>query len=159
MRTSPGFRGIYSAVALTALLGWGGMAALGSAESEEESPGFLASKGRVTFRTYCASCHGREADGSGNIAQYLTVKPADLTRISERRDGEFPLEWVRTVIDGREPVKGHGSGEMPVWGDVFQSSVSTAEAALDETGEERAERKVRELAYYLRSIQVEADAE
>ncbi len=126
------------------------------AEEEEEGAGFMAAKGRVTFRTYCASCHGSDARGEGNLAQYLSVAPADLTRIAERRDGEFPREEIAEIIDGRRVTKGHGTREMPVWGDVFQSPLSDTEAGPTEEPEERAARKVRELVLFLESIQVGA---
>ena len=124
-------------------------------ETSDEHPGFLAAKGRVTYRTYCSNCHGKEATGDGNLAEYLTVKPSDLTHISEANDGKFPQEKVHQIIDGRQPVRGHGGGEMPVWGDVFQSSLAQDPAASGESGEERAQRKIKELVLYLESIQAE----
>ncbi len=122
-------------------------------EEAQENPGFLAAKGRVTYRTYCANCHGRDGTGNGNIAEYLTVKPANLTLISQNNDGEFPEDTVFEIIDGRKPVRGHGGAEMPIWGDVFQSSLAQDPATTDETGEERAQRKIKELVLYLESIQ------
>jgi hypothetical protein len=44
---------------------------------------------------------------------------------------------------------------MPVWGDVFQSSLAQDSAASGESGEERAQRKIKELVLYLESIQAE----
>lgn len=124
-------------------------------EESQENPGFLAAKGRVTYRTYCANCHGRDGTGNGNLAEYLTIKPTDLTRISESNDGEFPNEMVFKVVDGRVPVRGHGGGDMPIWGDVFQSSLAQDPASAVETGEERAQRKIKEMVLYLESIQAE----
>ncbi len=127
------------------------------AEEEEEAAGFMAAKGRVTFRTYCASCHGREAKGDGNLAQYLSVKPSDLTQISARRDGQFPRDEIAEIIDGRQTTRGHGSREMPVWGDVFQSPLSETERGPEEKPEDRVRRKVDELVYFLESIQADTD--
>lgn len=124
-------------------------------DQEASAPGFMAAKGRVTFRTYCASCHGREAKGNGNLAQYLKVQPADLTEIAVRRDGEFPRQEIVEFIDGRESVKGHGVRDMPVWGDVFKSPLSDTQPGPQEEPEERVERKLQELVLYLESIQVE----
>lgn len=124
-------------------------------ETSDEHPGFLAAKGRVTYRTYCSNCHGKDGTGDGTLAEYLTIRPADLTQISERNDGKFPQEKIQQIIDGRQPVRGHGGGDMPVWGDVFQSSLAQDPAAAGETGEERAQRKIRELVLYLESIQAE----
>ncbi len=149
------------AMVLMLVVGAATLTAFGPAESEEEDEqkalGFMAAKGRVTYRTYCASCHGREARGDGNLAQYLTVAPSDLTRISERRGGEFPRDEIAATIDGRSGgTKGHGSREMPVWGDVFQSPLS-ADSGPAEEPEERAQRKVAELVYFLETIQQAAE--
>lgn len=128
---------------------------LARAEQEDEGRGFMAAKGRVTFRTYCASCHGTDGKGEGSIARYLKVEPADLTTIAARRDGEFPRDEITEYIDGRREAKAHGAREMPVWGDVFLSPLSNTEPAPEEEPEERVERKLAEVVLYLESIQVE----
>lgn len=102
--------------------------------------------GRHTFRTYCASCHGQEARGDGPVAEHLAVAPSDLTRISARNEGAFPAARVAQVIDGREPVRGHGSREMPIWGDAFRKT----DAALSE---QEVEEKIAALVQFLESIQ------
>lgn len=139
------------------VLGWmpiGVSIAVGQEDSSEH-PGFLAAKGRVTYRTYCSNCHGKEGEGDGNLAEYLTIPPTDLTQIAIQNDGEFPAAQVHQIIDGRNPVRGHGGGDMPIWGDVFQSSLAQDPASSNETGEERAERKIKELVLFLESIQAE----
>jgi mono/diheme cytochrome c family protein len=105
-----------------------------------------AAVGSSLFRSYCASCHGNAAVGDGPVAEYLKVKPADLTGIASRNGGSFPFALVMKIIDGRETVKGHGHGEMPVWGDAFQIAGGGAT-------EEQAKRKIEQLAHYLWSIQ------
>ncbi len=131
------------------------------AASDQEEPeghrGFMAAKGRVSYRVYCSNCHGEDATGGGNLAQYLTVVPSDLTQLTLQNDGEFPTELLTEVIDGRRSVRGHGGEEMPVWGDVFQDSLSDASPAGDESGEDRARRKITELVLYLETIQAEAE--
>jgi mono/diheme cytochrome c family protein len=122
------------------------------AQEPAEHPGFLAIKGRATFMSFCASCHGPKADGKGNIAQYLTTKPTDLTQIAKQQEGKFPGELIGQVISGPEKVRGHGTREMPIWGNVFQSLLAS-DTARDETPEERANRKIRELTAYLESVQ------
>ena len=122
------------------------------ATAQEEGEGFWAANGRVSFRLYCASCHGVDAKGNGNVAKYLKVQPADLTRIEERY-GEWPEERLYEIIDGREEVRAHGRREMPVWGDVLMSPLSDT-SPTEEEGEMRADRKIRELVIFLRSIQV-----
>jgi hypothetical protein len=104
---------------------------------------------------YCASCHGAEGAGDGKLAEYLTVKPADLTAIVRRNDGDFPAERLVDVIDGRQPVRGH-AGEMPVWGDAFQKA-DALENEPPEVREKEVKRKIEALVAYLRSIQVQEE--
>lgn len=99
--------------------------------------------GQSTFSLYCASCHGPAAKGDGPMAQVLTKRPADLTRIAQRNGGRYPADLVAKVIDGRSPVKGHGGGEMPVWGDAFAKSADP----------EPASERIARLVAYLESIQ------
>lgn len=121
--------------------------------AQEEGKGFWAANGRTSFRLYCASCHGKDAQGGGNVAQFLKVEPADLTRI-EQRYGEWPEETLYEIIDGRVEVKTHGRREMPIWGDVFQDPMSDS-METEEEATDRADRKIRELILYLKTIQVE----
>jgi len=78
--------------------------------------------GASLFKTYCASCHGKEARGDGPLSRNLRISPADLTRIAKRNKGEFDEDRIHRIIDGREPVKGHGDSDMPIWGDAFKRS-------------------------------------
>lgn len=123
------------------------------AQDEGENKGLMASNGRLTFNRYCASCHGDKADGTGPVAQMLKIPPTDLRMITIQNDGEFPAERVAAVIDGRQDVKSHGSRDMPVWGEVFQTILVANSSAPEESGQERAERKVRELVLFLETIQ------
>jgi len=60
--------------------------------------------------------------------------------------GDFPAERTHKIIDGREKVPGHGSRDMPAWGDAF-------EAVSD--GEEDVARKIDHLVHFLMSSQVD----
>ena len=149
-----------SRVSMIAVLALASIAALSSPcaaapQEAEEGAGFMAAKGRVTYRVYCASCHGTSAKGDGSVAKYLKVPPTDLTTIRTRNNGEFPRDEIAATIDGRNAVKAHGSREMPVWGDVFQSPLSETERGPAEEGEERAKRKIDELVLFLESIQAD----
>lgn len=108
--------------------------------------------GRELFHGYCTSCHGEKGEGDGPIAEYLKVAPADLTRISENNDGEFPFDRVTKRIDGRDKVPAHGSSEMPIWGDAFQKAEGGG-------GADEVRQKVVALTQYLRSIQTPPDEE
>lgn len=94
-----------------------GFTAALAAQSPAPLPG-----GESTYGLYCATCHGPTGRGDGPMAQMLSKRPADLSRIAVRNKGVFDAALVARVIDGRSPVKGHGGGEMPVWGDAFSRS-------------------------------------
>lgn len=117
-----------------------------AARGQEEHDSAKAARGSVLFRVYCVSCHGRSAVGDGDIAEYLSVKPADLTRIQERNDGVFEPEAVERVIDGRTRVKTHFGSQMPVWGDGFM-------VADGGHTEEEVRERVEALTHYLWSLQ------
>jgi mono/diheme cytochrome c family protein len=111
-------------------------------------PGYVpgAEDGGALYKTYCASCHGATARGTGPIAVFLRVAPADLTQIAKRNKGVFPEDQVYRIIDGRQAVKTHGDSQMPVWGDAFAKSIGG--------GDEKAVvEKIRALVAYLASIQ------
>ena len=72
--------------------------------------------GKREYDTSCANCHGRDGKGGGSFAQLLQVSMPDLTTLSKRNGGVFPISRVYNVIDGREEVKAHGTREMPIWG-------------------------------------------
>ncbi len=134
----------------TALLAGLALMGAGAAMAQDEEPldHGKVSQGRNLFRAWCRSCHGAEAEGNGPMAEYLSPKPADLTQLSEKEGGHFYFGRVEAKIDGREKVKGHGSKDMPVWGEAF--------AVLDEEGgEEAVRKKINSLAHFLRSIQAE----
>jgi mono/diheme cytochrome c family protein len=105
-----------------------------------------ARAGAATFKAYCATCHGEKARGDGPMADQLRFAPADLTRVGRRNRGKFDSERVFRMIDGRQPVKGHGGTDMPVWGDAFLDS-------REGYDKETVKRRIDELVHYLESIQ------
>ena len=76
-------------------------------------------EGSRLFQLHCASCHGIEAEGDGPMAPVLLVQPSDLTSMTDRYDGRFPVERIVSRIDGRDPLVSHGS-DMPVYGWFFE---------------------------------------
>ena len=102
-----------------------------------------ADNGRALFFTYCATCHGADARGGGPLADMLRSQPPSLTEFAVRNLGVFPLERLHRIIDGKDQsVRGHGSFEMPVWGDAFRKR----EGLTDEGVRARIEAIVRYLA-------------
>lgn len=100
--------------------------------------------GNGDFQTYCASCHGTSAKGDGEIAKWLTKKPADLTQLSRRNGGVFPEEKAFKSVDGRSS---HSGSDMPVWADVFAKATESA-------GEKNAAARIEVLVKYLETLQV-----
>jgi len=72
--------------------------------------------GKVLYQQYCGACHGSEADGKGSLAANLDPKPTDLRMLAAHHKGVFPDAEISRVVDGRDPVVGHGTRDMPVWG-------------------------------------------
>jgi hypothetical protein len=107
--------------------------------------------GKLSYRHYCAVCHGLDGKGTGEMAKVLTVKPADLTQLSAKNDGIFLFWDVYRAIDGRKEIWGHGPRDMPIWGTVLK-----AEAGSDRGAELQAYARMLEIVYYLESIQAPA---
>ncbi|HSM51662.1 MAG TPA: cytochrome c [Thermoanaerobaculia bacterium] len=130
---------LLAAVALVA--GWS------VASGQEGEPVYSAFNGKVSYKVYCMNCHGVGGKGDGYLADSLKAKPTDLTAMAAKNGGEFPFERAVKGVDGRDPVKGHGMREMPVWGDAFLWP--------EDSPERRAEvqQKIGDLVEYLRSIQ------
>lgn len=131
-------KSILAGAALTGCLFFAGCAAMADTAGELE----------YTHR--CSACHGMTGQGDGSLADLMTVEVPDLTRISQRNDGEFPMLHIIEMIDGRSDIRAHGI-PMPVWGDRFSIEIAP------ETSEYGAELIVRgrilALATYLQSIQ------
>ena len=103
-------------------------------------------RGRQRFQEYCATCHGSFAAGDGPQAADLDTPPPDLTLLTRRHGGIFPIESVYNSIDGRNPPPGHGSREMPVWGMYLKPN-------LPAYGEVIVQGRIMELILFLESIQ------
>jgi mono/diheme cytochrome c family protein len=102
-----------AAAALCAVLIVGaGIAAYSAEKSTTDNLDF----GKREYESNCAVCHGRSGKGDGPYAAVLATKIADLTTLSKRNNGVFPLARVQEFIDGRETVKAHGPRDMPIWG-------------------------------------------
>lgn len=81
--------------------------------------------GEDLFGTYCWQCHGPDGRGTGPMAEMLAIATPDLTTLSTRNGGLFPVGKVAEMIDGRSPLLAHG-GEMPIFGHALEASQSVA---------------------------------
>ena len=110
-------------------------------------PPASAVAGAYTYKSHCVTCHGVDGKGNGPLAGNLRYHPPDLTLLARRNGGSYPLEKVARIVDGREPLKGHGGPDMPVWGDAFKSADTGYDDRL-------VREKVRLVSEYLRTLQV-----
>jgi mono/diheme cytochrome c family protein len=101
-----------------------------------------AADAKKMFDTYCATCHGKEGKGNGPAASALTKAPADLTKISARNGGTFPEVKVKRYMEGVDEVPAHGTRDMPMWGELFNS-----------LNRDTTQIRIQALTSYLKSIQ------
>jgi mono/diheme cytochrome c family protein len=116
------------------------------AKSQQHDPGNLihSLNGADIYRAHCASCHGLDGKGDGPVASALTTKMPDLSKISQRSGGVFPVARVRKIISGDEAILGHGTREMPVWGPIFHQV---------QQDRDYGEVRLQNITNYLKSIQ------
>jgi len=126
----------------------GSIALLAGSTRAADAVASRAEVGQGLFIQHCAGCHGSDARGGGDFGTLLVVPPPDLTRLAERRGGDFPALEVAETIDGRRELRVHGDPNMPIWGERL------AEQAPSGQGSEAATRgRVMLLVEYLRSVQ------
>ncbi|MCG6862590.1 MAG: cytochrome c [Chromatiaceae bacterium] len=82
-------------------------------------PAQAVSLGEAKYEADCAVCHGVTGKGDGPFAESLKKGVPSLTMLRRNNDGVFPFERVYELIDGRKEVPGHGTREMPIWGNRY----------------------------------------
>jgi len=90
--------------------------------------GYAADKldfGKVEYERKCAVCHGLMGKGDGPFATVGMSVP-DLTTLSKRNNGVFPVQHLYDVIDGTEILAAHGTRNMPIWGTVYRKQLEEA---------------------------------
>lgn len=100
--------------------------------------------GEEVFESYCAACHGTDARGRGPAASALKVPPPDLTMLSKRNKGTFPVDYVTATLLNGAKAPAHGSAEMPVWGPIFEGVNVQGHTTL----------RISNLVHYLQSLQM-----
>ena len=116
-----------------------------------QSYGQQMSYGQAEFLNSCAVCHGEYGKGDGPLADELQKRPADLTRLADRNQGEFPYWRVFQAIDGRYIVPGHGEREMPVWGRQFLDGDEPDYGPIG--GEAVTQERIHALTEYVKTLQ------
>lgn len=90
-----------------------GLAAAGAGAGLAQKAEVLA-EGADDYQAHCAACHGPGGKGDGPMAAILVLPPSDLTAIAKANGGVFPFWRVYEIIQGRAPVKGHETFQMPL---------------------------------------------
>jgi len=96
--------------------------------------GYAADKGdfgKREFQSHCSVCHGLKGKGDGPVAGLVMFTTPDLTTISKRNNGVFPVQHVYDVIDGREILKAHGTRDMPIWGTAYREEEAHFDVVLN----------------------------
>lgn len=111
-------------------------------------------QGKADFMKLCAPCHGANAKGDGPEVSHLKKRPADLTQVTAKY-GRFPEDRVFETIAGIDMPEGHGTREMPSWGDVFVSEGVGKSTKLEDAmkASDDASRRIAGLMRYIETIQ------
>ena len=65
-------------------------------------------RGKKTFASQCAMCHGEKGDGKGEMVEDMKINPPDFTKpdtLKKRTDGE----WFAIIGQGSGSMEGQGS--------------------------------------------------
>jgi len=134
--------GIWFAVLLLTFFAAG---ALGKpAGDQNQFPAKYVPPGDFLFKQYCAACHGADAKGYGPARAALKVPAADLTTLAKRHGGKFPYAYVVGVLRFSPGISSHGSGDMPMWGPLFEYYYN----------QKSAQQRIRNLCDFLAALQV-----
>lgn len=119
----------------------------------QEAGSTQAQFGQLSYRLFCAGCHGPGGKGDGAVAQALEAPATDLTQLARENGGIFPADEVADAITGLSEVGGHRDLAMAPWAAMFAEEFeSFAERAV---ADELVARRIAHLVAYLESIQEE----
>ena len=106
--------------------------------------------GKADFMELCAPCHGVTGKGDGELGKTLAHPPADLTGISARHGGAFPMAYVMSKIWGYQKGKAP-TALMPKFAPLMEGPlvlVDTGDGIQTPTPQ-----RLVQIAEYLRTIQ------
>jgi len=111
--------------------------------------------GHAMYQDHCAACHGPGGKGDGPVAAGYRTPLPDLSTLSARNGGTFPLRAVMAQIDGYGRGARIGAFEMPELGHLLEGPmvrVDTGDGILTPTPA-----KLLALAEHLESLQGATD--
>jgi mono/diheme cytochrome c family protein len=108
--------------------------------------------GQREYMANCAACHGVSGKGDGPYHNELKRSATDLTTLSKRNNGVFPVARMYEVIDGGGP--GHGSREMPIFGQDYKVKAAEYFVDIPYDSEAYVRMRILSLIEYLSRLQV-----
>ena len=132
------------------LLGWLSLGMAAACVMPEVDSQISAISGSEDFNALCAPCHGTLGEGNGPLAGGLDHAPANLTTLSARHGGKFPMPYVLHKIwgyaEGKAPLT-----IMPKFGPVLDSPIVLFDAG--DGIQTPTPSKLVDLANYVASLQ------
>ncbi|MFI5095629.1 MAG: c-type cytochrome [Candidatus Acidiferrales bacterium] len=114
-----------------------------SAQDQNQLPADYVPSGALIYTQYCAACHGADAKGNGPVRKALRKPAPDLTTLAKRHGGKFPYAYVIGVLRFAPGIPSHGSGDMPMWGPLFEYYYN----------QNSAQQRIRNLSDFLAALQ------
>jgi mono/diheme cytochrome c family protein len=110
--------------------------------------------GKLEYQASCATCHGPDGRGGGPLAEVFQVSMPDITQLSRKNGGVFPVARAYEIIDGRQQINAHGSREMPIWGKHFAYRAAPMHDDYRHNPEVHVRARILALIDYLYRLQV-----
>lgn len=111
------------------------------------------SYGESLFQRNCAVCHGAVGEGDGPVADLFAVRPSNLRAISKNNNGVFPFSQIYQAIKEGQAIQGHGTSEMPIWGELFNAEAEQKTMHPGVDADEIVQSRILALVYYIQSVQ------
>ena len=109
--------------------------------------------GKREYDANCASCHGPKGMGDGPTRPYLTKSPTNLTTLAHDNKGVLPVNRLYESIDGSLTVPGHGTRDMPTWGNQYRLRAAEYYGDMDYNADAFVRVKILALIEYISRLQ------
>lgn len=109
--------------------------------------------GKQEYLNSCAVCHGADGKAQTQAMDILKVAPPNLSQLSKKNGGVFPMARVYETIDGRLDVKSHGTREMPMWGQRYSVEAAPIYDDYSYNAEASARARILSVIDYLYRLQ------